>query len=1058
SDKAILDEHNKVVAIVGVGRNITERKLAEEALYESNMELLAVNSQLETAQRIGLIGSWSYDPATRKLRGSAEAKRLFGQPLDDEHFTLARVEDCIPDRKRVHQALVDLVGKGIPYEIEYSINPADGSPQRIVLSRATLDADPEGKPLSVNGIIQDISARRQAEEAIRQSSNKWETLVSTTPDGIGMVSLDGKLLFMSDNLAEIYGYTSEEKNSCLGANVFDFIDPSCHQEMVDNIGNLAAGKSAYNLSEYLAVKKDSSRIQVELYSTLLSDAAGNPDKILYIERDITGRKEAENAIQRSEAMYRSILHASPDAVVITGLDGQILIISPITLSLLGYNDESQVVGLKLLEFLVPEDHEKALSEIGLMQQGLLNGPEEYQAIRADGTFLDIEVNGEIARKAEGRPDTMIFIIRDITGRKRAEAELFESKELLNSIVETALDSIFIKDLSLRYIKANSAMETLFGIPVGQILGKTDTDLFGIENAAHIEEIDRGVLAGVNFEEFPSKPVNGELRHFHTIKVPLKDVRGNVTGLCGIARDITERKVAEDNLRLSENRFLRAAEQTQTVIWEVDADGLYTYVSRHAKNVWGYDPGELTGKKHFYDLHPEEGREQFIKSAMDVFGRRATFQNFPNSIVTSNGDTIHVETNGTPLLDDQNNLLGYLGSDIDITERKKAEIEILDKTNLLTNLIINLQEGILLEDSNRKIILTNQLFCDMFGIPAPPEAMSGADCSDSAEQSKHYFTNPDTFIRDIVRILENKKTVLSDELELADGRCFERDYIPTFVEQEYSGHLWKYRDITERKRAERELGESQVKYRNLVENISDVIYEIGIDGIIKYISPPIEKILGYSPEEITGRNFIDFVGITAESLSSRLKMLPESKVLESEYKLVTKSGQPCWIRLSTTALFADGVYIGGSGTLIDITERKVAEEKLIRSEEGFRKLSRAVQQSPAMTCITGLQGIIEYVNPKVQEVTGYTEDELVGQNARILSSGEKSKEEYDLMWQIIRAGNEWKGEFHNKKKNGELYWVTAAITPILDGGGQITHYLAIEEDITARKIADKALQE
>ncbi len=122
----------------------------------------------------------------------------------------------------------------------------------------------------------------------------------------------------------------------------------------------------------------------------------------------------------------------------------------------------------------------------------------------------------------------------------------------------------------------------------------------------------------------------------------------------------------------------------------------------------------------------------------------------------------------------------------------------------------------------------------------------------------------------------------------------------------------------------------------------------------------------------------------------------------------------------------------------------------RAEKELRKLSRAVEQSPNSIFITDINGIIEYVNPTTLKLTGYTSEELIGQTPGIFSSGEKSKEEYSLLWKIIKAGKEWKGEFHNKKKNGELFWESATISPILNDNDEITHYVSINEDVTESK--------
>ena len=129
----------------------------------------------------------------------------------------------------------------------------------------------------------------------------------------------------------------------------------------------------------------------------------------------------------------------------------------------------------------------------------------------------------------------------------------------------------------------------------------------------------------------------------------------------------------------------------------------------------------------------------------------------------------------------------------------------------------------------------------------------------------------------------------------------------------------------------------------------------------------------------------------------------------------------------------------------------------RLDEQLRKLYRAVEQSANGVVITDLTGAIEYVNPAFTRLTGYTLDEVAGQNSRILKSGETPPEEYARLWNAITAGEEWRGIFHNRRKNGELYWERASISPIRDAQGAITHFLAIKEDISEQKRIEDALR-
>ena len=122
----------------------------------------------------------------------------------------------------------------------------------------------------------------------------------------------------------------------------------------------------------------------------------------------------------------------------------------------------------------------------------------------------------------------------------------------------------------------------------------------------------------------------------------------------------------------------------------------------------------------------------------------------------------------------------------------------------------------------------------------------------------------------------------------------------------------------------------------------------------------------------------------------------------------------------------------------------------KTEEQVRKLTRAVEQSPATVVITDTEGHIEYVNPKFTSLTGYSSDEVMGKNPRVLKSGEQPREFYEKLWMTILAGGEWRGEFHNRKKNGELFWEFSSISPVRDRDGTVTHFVAVKEDVTERK--------
>jgi PAS domain S-box-containing protein len=250
-----------------------------------------------------------------------------------------------------------------------------------------------------------------------------------------------------------------------------------------------------------------------------------------------------------------------------------------------------------------------------------------------------------------------------------------------------------------------------------------------------------------------------------------------------------------------------------------------------------------------------------------------------------------------------------------------------------------------------------------------------------------------------------------------------------------------------------LRKNEAMHTKMVANIDDVIVIIDGNGINTYKSPNVEKLFGWKSEELVGLNALhnihpeDHEG-AVQTLGHALS-IPNQTVV-SEFRYRCKDGSYKWVHFTGVNLIEDPDIMGILGNYHDITEQKEAEEDL-------NKLYRALEQSPSMTYITNLDGTIEYVNPKVVELTGFSRDELIGKNPRIFSSGESTNLNYENLWKTIKSGKEWKGEFHNKKKNGEFYWVMASLSPVFDQKGKITHFVAIEEDITRRIEDYEALQ-
>ena len=267
-----------------------------------------------------------------------------------------------------------------------------------------------------------------------------------------------------------------------------------------------------------------------------------------------------------------------------------------------------------------------------------------------------------------------------------------------------------------------------------------------------------------------------------------------------------------------------------------------------------------------------------------------------------------------------------------------------------------------------------------------------------------------------------------------------------------GRLFLLYNITERKQAERALQKSEEQYHQLVDLLPDGV-ATHKDGRIIFVNSAAAGIIGAtSPDELIGRNIFDFVH--PDSVALVLQRMQNNDTGRAVpplvgIKIIRLNSQPIDLEATSQPIKVDGDTIT-LAVFRDITERKLAEEKLLQ-------LSRAVEQSPASIMITNTAGIIEYVNPRFSQVTGYPAEEVIGKNPRFLSTDQTRAGSHQELWSAITAGREWRGEFVNRKKNGELYYESATISPIIDAGGVITHYLAVKEDITERKRVQEEIQ-
>ncbi len=264
-----------------------------------------------------------------------------------------------------------------------------------------------------------------------------------------------------------------------------------------------------------------------------------------------------------------------------------------------------------------------------------------------------------------------------------------------------------------------------------------------------------------------------------------------------------------------------------------------------------------------------------------------------------------------------------------------------------------------------------------------------------------------------------------------------------------------RDITLRKLQEKEIQASEEKFRSFFEHSPAGIAITDCKGNYKLVNQAFSELVGYSAEELLTMNFRNLIhpdDLNEEVSRNRLLLKENKKYIQSQKRYIHKNGHTLWGLLNVAIIKSDNSKtLHYLGQVIDITAAKENEAEIL-------KLSTAIDQSASIIIITDKKGIIEYVNKRFVVHTGYSHDFIIGKRTNIFKTGVHTKEYYEKMWQTISSGEIWRGELYNKKRNGEFYWEDVNITPIKNEKNEIVNYIAVKEDITERKIAEKREKE
>jgi two-component system, cell cycle sensor histidine kinase and response regulator CckA len=577
--------------------------------------------------------------------------------------------------------------------------------------------------------------------------------------------------------------------------------------------------------------------------------------------------------------------------------------------------------------------------------------------------------------------------------------------------------------------------------------------------------------------------------------------GEIGALVGsFNRMVTELDNQKQTVEASEALYRTLLDAIPGPVFYKDAQGVYLGCNKAFEMYIGRSRDEIVGRTAF-DLFPEELAKTYHEADYDLF-RRPGVQCYEARVLFAEGTLRDVMFYKATFTNIDGTLGGLVGTLLDITERNKAEDALRESEEKFRLFFEESRDAIFVADQECRLINVNQSAMEMFGY-SRAEIIGLNLWGTFSDQSCKNSMMEEILAKGYIR-----------EVEVAFGRkdgttvvCLLTASLRKSDSGEVIGFQGILHDISQRKQSENILIRQNEYLAALNETTKGLVSRLDPGSLLTAIINRAGALMktGHSyiylleqtgdrmTRQSTTGVFNDFFdiqirkgdGLVGQVWQSGLPLAiddyhgwsgrlpdPAREVLRAMVGVPLKSREKV-VGVIGLARVAEGEKFDedevdiltrfaelaslalDNARLYSEAQEELQERK--RAEEQLRKLSHAIEQSPVSVIITDTAGAIEYVNPKFTETTGFTMAEVLGKNPRLLKSGETPEAEYHDLWQTIVAGNEWRGEFHNRKKTGEFYWELASISPMRNPEGVITHYIAVKEDITEQKKLETQLR-
>ncbi|MGZ6275808.1 MAG: PAS domain S-box protein, partial [Syntrophales bacterium] len=1034
----LLDGAGRLVGAVHIMSDVTEGKKAEEALRQSEEKYRTIIENMQEAY-------YELDPAGHFTFVNDALCKHLGYTKDELIGTRARQYQDEKTTEKMHQIFTELYRTGEPVKaLESEYIQKDGTKGDYELS-VSLIRDPEGKPIGFRGVSRNVTERKKAEEALRQSEERYRNILESIQEGYFETDLAGNYTFVNNANCNFLGYTKEE---LVGMNFRQHSDEKTVKTLRTHYIRLYLTGNPIEVLDVEAIRKDGTKTIYETSVSLIRNSEGKPIGFRGVSRDVTERKRAEETLQKSEERYRTIIENIQDGYFENDLAGDFTFVNDALCRDLGYSRE-ELIGMDYRQYT----DEKTAMELFRDYNRLYRTGEpikllEIGRIGKDGKKSFAEISTSVIRDSEGKPIGFRGISRDITERKRIEEQLLNAAQQWRKTFDGISDIVCLLDREGRILKCNKALTHLLGKPFSEIINRTHLEI--VHGAPMpIEESPVERLWKTHHRETDILLIND--RWFSIAVDPLLDEAGRLVGAVYIMSDVTERRRAEEAIRESEKRYRQVIENAVDIIYTTDANGNFTYANSAALTTTGYSLEELQ-RFNYLDLILPEHRDRVSKIYIGQFRERqaTTYVEFP--FFNKSGDVLWFGQNASLVIEREKHI-GFHVIARDITDRKRVEQALRESEERYRALYDRSLDCVFVLDFDGKFVDANQAALGL--LEYDKTDISSVNIASLIDE------------RDLSKALQNMNEMIQTgfQKEITEYRLRRKHGGIVYVETQGSviyrdgkPHSIQgiARDITERKQAEEALRQSEEKYRTILENMQEAYYEIDLAGHLTFFNDALCKHLGYPKEELIGRVYRQYQDETTAKKIYQLynevyRTGEPVRAAEAEY--IRKDGTKGTYELSVSLLRdTQGKPIGFRGISRDVTERKQAEEALRLSEERYRNIIENIQDGYFED---DLAGNFTFVNDVICRHLGYTKEELIGMNYRKYASEENSKELYQHFSELYRTGQPIKPfavEYIRRDRTKLISEISISL--IRNSEGKPIGFRGISRDITERKQAEE----